>query len=469
MEFDKDILIMGLEHGEKLGGDYVEIRYQDKYLANYQYKDNDISSTTGSRNGLCVRVLIDGSWGQTSTSVISKRSMLETVKSATSLAKNSATHKERKITLAEIKPVEDHVVSPRKKNLKDQSAEEKLKLIIDAAKVQEDFELVRSLIINYNEIIDERIVYTNEGTRISWEDMKPTLMAYAVAIDKQTGKMGAGYSSWSHTMGLEFFDLHPIDQLVRKAADKATKLSQAPIVPGGIANVLLGPQMVGVLAHEAVGHTAEADLVMMGSFTKGKIGEKVCSEKVTMVDAPVKKGSKWMGSGWLPYDDEGVKGVDVKLITDGVLTGYLANRAYAAEFGIEPTGNARAYTFADEPIVRMRNTYFEPGDMNFEELYESVGEGYLLRTLQNGQADSSGEFMFGAVEAYKITKGELTDELYQNPVLTGNAFETLSNVLGIGKDFELTLGGGFCGKEQPAKVDAGGPFIALKAMLAGGN
>ncbi|MCG3224825.1 MAG: TldD/PmbA family protein, partial [Candidatus Heimdallarchaeota archaeon] len=125
--------------------------------------------------------------------------------------------------------------------------------------------------------------------------------------------------------------------------------------------------------------------------------------------------------------------------------------------------------FSDEPIVRMRNTYFEAGELSMDELYESIGEGYLLGTLQNGQADSSGEFMFGAVEGYTIKNGELTEELFQNPVVTGNAFEVLSNILGVGKDFEINLGAGFCGKEQPAKVDAGGPYIALKAMLAGGK
>ncbi|MCY3412729.1 MAG: TldD/PmbA family protein [Candidatus Heimdallarchaeota archaeon] len=467
MKIDKDFLVQGLDNDQ--GCEYLEIRYQDKYDANYQFKDKDISSTTGSREGISVRALYKGSWGQTSTSITTKESLMETVDKAVKLAKNSASFKESKITLAEIKIYEDHLISPRIKSLMDWSVEEKLKGILDAAKVQKDYELVRSLMINYNEVIDNRIVVTNEGTRISWEDMKPTLMAYGVAIDKQTGKMGVGYSSWAHTMGLEFFDLHPIAQLAEEAAQKATKLAQAPIIPGGMTNVLLGPQMVGVLAHEAVGHTAEADLVQMGSFTKDKIGEKVCDENITMIDSPTKHGSKWMGAGWVPYDDEGVKGTEVKLITNGVMTGYMNNRAFAGEMGMEATGNARAYTFIDEPIVRMRNTYIEPGDMSYEELYEAVGEGYLLKTLQNGQADSNGEYMFGAVEAYKIEKGELTDQLFQNPVLTGNAFETLSNIIGIGKDFELTLGAGFCGKEQPAKVDAGGPFIALKAMLAGGN
>ncbi|MEE9410241.1 MAG: TldD/PmbA family protein [Candidatus Heimdallarchaeota archaeon] len=465
--FNKELLIDGLDEGEKLGADYVELRYQDKYLANFTYRDGDLDSTTGSRHGICVRVLIEGSWGLATTSSIEKEKMFKTIRSAVKMARSSSTHKEKKVKLAEVDIVEDEVISPRKKNLLDVPVDEKLQKIIEAAKIQQEFPLVKSMNITYNEVVDKRTIVTNEGTRVSWENMIPTLMAYAVAIEE--GKMASGFASWSHTCGAEFFDLHPIDQVVRDAHDKATRLVKASMIPSGVANVLLDPQLVGVLAHEAIGHTAEADLVMMGSFTQGKLGQKVCDEGITLVDEPITKGSKWMGSGWLPYDDEGVRGTKVNLIKDGVMTGYLTNRAYATEFGLEATGNARAYTFSDEPIVRMRNTYIEPRDLSFEELCEAIGDGYMLRSLQNGQADSNSEFMFGAVEGYRIKNGHLTEELYQNPVLTGNAFDVLNNIIGIGKDFDVNLGMGFCGKEQPAKVDAGGPHLAMRAMLAGGG
>ncbi len=465
--FNRELLIDGLDEGEKLGADYVELRYQDKYLANFTYRDGDLDSTTGSRQGICVRALIDGSWGLATTSSISKEDVFKAVRSATKMARSSSTHKEKKIILAEVDIVDDDVISPRKIDLLSVSVDDKLQKLIEAAKIQQEFPLVKSLNITYNEVVDKRTIVTNEGTRVSWENMIPTLMSYAVAIEE--GKMASGFASWSHTCGAEFFDLHPVDEVVRDANEKATRLVKASMIPAGVANVLLDPQLVGVLAHEAIGHTAEADLVMMGSFTQGKLGQKVCDENITLVDEPITEGSKWVGAGWLPYDDEGVRGRRVDIIKDGVMTGYLTNRAYATEFDLEATGNARAYTFSDEPIVRMRNTYIEPRDLSFEELCEAIGEGYMLISLQNGQADSNSEFMFGAVEGRKIMNGELTEESYQNPVLTGNAFEVLSDIIGIGKDFDVNLGMGFCGKEQPAKVDAGGPYLAMRAMLAGGG
>ena len=66
---------------------------------------------------------------------------------------------------------------------------------------------------------------------------------------------------------------------------------------------------------------------------------------------------------------------------------------------LEPTGNARAFNFNDEPIIRMRNTYFEAGDMTEEELIEAVKDGFYVTGMMNGQADSSGEFMVGTGQA----------------------------------------------------------------------
>ena len=452
--FDIDLLLAGLSEGEKFGATYVELRYQDKYLANFRYRNGELTSSAGSRKGICVRVLTDGSWGLSATNKTSEKEILNSVRSAAKLAKNLA-------------PYKDDKVSPRKKDLQDVSTEEKLRDIIAAAKVAENIQAVKSLMINYNEVIDKRMIVTNEGTQVSWIDMKPTLISYVVAMEE--GKMASGYTAWSHTCGAEFFDLHPIGIVVEESVQKALKLVKAPLPPSGLNNLLLDPQLVGLFAHEAVGHTAEADLVQLGSVTQGKLNEKVCDERITLIDAPTVKGSNWIGAGWLPYDDEGVKGKTTYIIKNGVMNSYLTNRAFAEELGVEATGNARAYTFTDEPIVRMRNTYIESGDMTFDELTESIGNGYYLKSAQGGQADSSGEFMFGAVEAYAIKNGEITNELYQNPVLTGNAFEVLNNILGVGKDFDMNLGAGFCGKEQRAKVDAGGPHIAVKAMLAGGK
>ena len=71
-------------------------------------------------------------------------------------------------------------------------------------------------------------------------------------------------------------------------------------------------------------------------------------------------------------DDEGTVAQDVTLIQNGILTGYMNDRETAEEYGMTPTGNARGWTFADEPIIRMRNTCILPGKNTVDELIASV-------------------------------------------------------------------------------------------------
>jgi TldD protein len=114
----------------------------------------------------------------------------------------------------------------------------------------------------------------------------------------------------------------------------------------------------------------------------------------------------------------------------------------------------------------MRNTYIEPGDQTLEEIIASTQEGYLVDCPLGGQADATGEFMFGAQKVTKIENGKLT-KMYRGATISGQAFEVLSTVDAVSKEFLLDLGSGYCGKGQPAKVDAGGPYVRCQATIGG--
>ena len=171
--------------------------------------------------------------------------------------------------------------------------------------------------------------------------------------------------------------------------------------------------------------------------------------------------------GILPVDDEGVLTRRTVIIEDGVLRSFLHNRETAARYGVAPTGNARAYVYSDDPIIRMRNTYIEPGETPLEELIGGVERGYYLRGLgMSGQADSNAEFMFGVREARRIADGKV-GELVRGATISGNAFDVLKSADGVGDDFAWEHGAGACGKGQAAKVDAGGRHIRCTLTIGG--
>jgi TldD protein len=114
----------------------------------------------------------------------------------------------------------------------------------------------------------------------------------------------------------------------------------------------------------------------------------------------------------------------------------------------------------------MRNTFILPGQTQLQQIIESTENGYLVDCPLGGQADATGEFMFGAQKVMKIEKGKIT-RMYRGATISGQAFAVLSSVDAVSKEFHLDLGAGYCGKGQPAKVDAGGPYIRCKAMIGG--
>mgnify|MGYP001591100239 CR=1 FL=1 len=114
----------------------------------------------------------------------------------------------------------------------------------------------------------------------------------------------------------------------------------------------------------------------------------------------------------------------------------------------------------------MRNTYIEPGTSSLEEMIAGVEDGYLLDGAEGGQADATGEFMFGVQEAWRIRKGKKM-ELVRGVTISGTWIEVLSSVDAVSREFQWDLGSGYCGKFQPAKVDAGGPWVRCQAILGG--
>jgi len=233
---------------------------------------------------------------------------------------------------------------------------------------------------------------------------------------------------------------------------------------GGIKDCIISPEVTGVLAHEAIGHPAEADLVKAGSVAGNYIGEKVASDLVTMVDYAHTYNSKELPVP-VYIDDEGVEAVDAPLIEDGVFKGFMNNRELAKHYGHRPTGNARAYDYSDEPLIRMRNTIIHPGKSKLEDMIGAIEDGYYFIQRSNGQADLTSEFMFGVTMGYEIKNGKLGKAI-KDTTISGVAFEMLKTVDMVSDEFHVGTTG-FCGKKQRMIVSHGGPSLKCKVHVGG--
>src|SRR3984893_13855508 len=237
--------------------------------------------------------------------------------------------------------------------------------------------------------------------------------------------------------------------------------------PAGELTVVLGPGWPGILLHEAVGHGLEGDFNRKEtSAFSGRIGQKVASELVTVVD----DGTIANRRGSLNVDDEGIPTRRNVLNENGVLVGYMQDRLNARLMGAAPTGNGRRESYAHPPMPRMTNTYMLAGDKDPQEIIASVKRGLYAVNFGGGQGDiTSDTFVFSASEAYLIEDGKVGPAV-KGATLIGNGTDALTKVTMIGNDLRLDDGIGTCGKDgQSVPVGVGQPTLRMDGLTVGGT
>jgi len=299
-------------------------------------------------------------------------------------------------------------------------------------------------------------------------DVRPLTRLSVTAIAEEGGRREVGTFGGGGRVALDFFlEEQRWKRFAGEAARQAVlKLSARP-APAGTMTVVLAPGWPGILLHEAVGHGLEGDFNRKGvSAFAGRLGQKVASELVTVVDdgtIPNRRGS-------LNVDDEGTPTGRTVLIERGVLRGYMQDRLNARLMGMAPTGNGRRESFACPPLPRMTNTFMLAGEEAPEDILRSVDRGLYAVTFGGGQVDiTSGRFVFSASEAYLIEGGRVTEPV-KGATLIGNGPEALTRVSRVGHDLALDEGIGTCGKDgQSVPVGVGLPTIRIDGMTVGGT
>ena len=325
---------------------------------------------------------------------------------------------------------------------------------------------VKEVMVSIAAAHDTILIASTDGSLAG--DIRPLVRLNVTVIAEQKGRREQG----SDGGGGRFDYLQLInDNAWQSHADEAVRQAlvnlEAGAAPAGTMAVVLGPGWPGVLLHEAVGHGLEGDFNRKGtSAFSGRIGEKVASDGVTVVDdgtLPERRGS-------LSVDDEGTLTEQTVLIEDGVLVNYMQDKLNARLMNMKPTGNGRRESFSHLPMPRMTNTFMLAGEHDPGEIISSVEKGLYAVNFAGGQVDiTSGKFVFSASEAYLIENGKITRPV-RGATLIGNGPEVMTQISMVGNDLELDRGVGVCGKDgQSVPVGVGQPTLRIDSLTVGGT
>ena len=436
-----------------------ENRYRSVSIQN----GNLIGNSRSEERGICSRVYLGGAYGFASTAEYSEEAAARTIKAATEnaryLGKYNTQKKEPYPSLGS-----SYVTSPRMIIDFEQKRIVELCKEIDAH-IEKTYPDLLSRSVSYNEMTMEKIIVTSDAAdgHVAYPRCGLYVKMSKKSADGQPIELSDAIGGFGH-MEEHFANLSPLYEKIEKLHKQLCDKAEGVYAEAGVKTVILHPDVAGMIAHEAIGHTVEADLVLGGSVANGRIGEQVASDLVSIVDyAHTFRG----GQAPLPVylDDEGVVAKDAVLIENGILKGYMHDRESADRFGAEPCGNSRGYIFSDEPLIRMRNTTVLPGKDTLEDMIASVDDGYYLISTNNGQADLTGEFMFGITSGYEIKNGKLGRAILDTTV-SGVAFDLLKTVDMV-SDTVTWCPLGYCGKKQMMPVSMGGPAIRCKISIGG--
>ena len=344
------------------------------------------------------------------------------------------------------------------------------KELIDVCRAVDDFIVnscpgLKSRTVVYTEDSMDKVICTSDAS--CGHIVSPRCYIYVfLTAETPDGNPVELFKAFGGPGGMKdwFGDIEWMKEGIMELYDNIRAKQEGVYADAGYKTVILGGMMAGMLAHEAVGHTVEADLVLGGSVAGPNLNKEVGSELVNLTDFA---HTAFGESVPLPVftDDEGIAAEDAVLIENGILKGYMHNRDSAERLGFVPQGNARGWLFSDEPLIRMRNTAVLPGKDKLEDMIASIDDGYYLIDSGNGQADLTGEFMFGVNMGYEIKNGKLGKALLDTTV-TGVAFDMLKTVDMVSDKIEWSSSG-FCGKKQMMPVAMGGPEMRCKIMIGG--
>lgn len=456
----KDHLI---ELAKKSGADFCEIRVEDSAQTSLTFQGPDLENVQESNiYGGNVRACVNGCWGFVTFN--SADELERRVQDAVRNAKAAALHSTSKSVLAPIDPVQTEVKLDLKRDPREVSVEEKIRLFGDYNQRMLDTQGITSTNLRYFDKYSRIRYASSEGTWIDREEMDMGMGAAALArVNGTTARGTAGEGSRN-----DFSVFDGLEADFDNAAKNALESAEAPVVEGGSYTVVCDPHLAGVFVHEAFGHLSEGDFIAENPRMQEilKLGRRFGESYLNIWDTGQDVGLR----GFLAYDDEGVPTEKTWLIREGELVGRLHTRETAGRMGEKPTGNARAISYKFPPIPRMRNTCIGNGPHGtLDDLVKDVKLGIYAIDAYGGQ--TNGElFTFTAGQAFMIRDGKIAERV-RDVTVGGNVFDTLKNITGIANDYHVQDGAGGCGKagQSPLPVSHGSPHIRIKDVVIGGR
>lgn len=425
--------------------DYFRINYEQSKSFVVNSKNKEVKRLTeNSTEGFSIFVVKNNKAVRVSTNDFTKKTIKETLRKAKKIVKTG-----EKIEYLDLIDTKELKVN---KQIGHSSHLDRKKIIKTIIKHSNNSQ-VNVNDLTYKELeVKKHLITPDKDIQ---QQLHYNLISNIITIQKE-GKLREEKYRFGNqnSIDTELENLNTITEQNKKEAIR--KLSYKSMLKGTY-DVIIDPKLAHLLAHEAIGHACESDIVSKKESCL-KLGKKISNTPFNIIDDPTIKNHY----GSYIYDEEGTKATKRMLVKKGIINEFLTDLKQAKELHIKPNGAARSERYSNSPIPRMSNTGFDKGFISKEEMFEDFN-GLILEGGTGGQVDpASGTFQFGVKEAFLKSK----NTNYVNISFSGNILKDLFKITQISKEVEYSNKNiGWCGKdEQLVPVSGFGPYIKFKGV-----
>ncbi len=310
--------------------------------------------------------------------------------------------------------------------------------------------------------------------------MRTSAIIYNIKITAWTRtEDGMKVSNFRHVLVRDPNELPSLEKLLGEAKSLTKELSNlrsAEEFNPYTGPAILAPDVAGVFFHEALGHRLEGERQRMadsGQTFKGKIGEKILAEQISVMDDPTLErfnGKSLVGN--YRYDDEGVAAQKVVLVEKGRLSNYLLSRTPITGFN-KSNGHGRSQNpayiaYNGHPVGRMGNLIVQSENkyslrkmkaMLIEEAKrQGKPYGLIIRHVYSGDTNTQAKkestetrehyqaFRTTPILVYAVDVATGKERLVRGVELVGTPLASLEKVIAAGDDAEAF--NGVCGAES---------------------
>jgi PmbA protein len=399
----------------------------DEFSASVRMRQVESLKKAGSR-GAGIRVLVGRRTGASYTSDLSRDGMQQMVRAALDLAKITTEDPHAGLPEEEdlgkfgsdLRLYDDAIA-----NMETEWKIEQARLAEEAA-LSADPRIQNSEGASFDSYLGNRVFANSRGFVGSYRTSSCGLSVAPVA--KQNGSMERDY--W-HSGSRAAAGLESPEQVGRRAAERALRRLNPRKLATQKAPIIFEPRTARSILGDLFEAVNGGAIYRHASFLVGKLGEKIASDSLTVVDDSVMPGL--FGSS--PFDDEGVAGRRTVVVDRGVLKSYLLNSYAARKLALKTTGNA-SRGITGNAGVGPGNFYIEAGDVAPEKIIAGIRRGLYVTELIGANHNAvTGDYSSGAAGLW-IESGELAYPVSEITI-AGNFKQMLVDVERIGSDLDF--------------------------------